>query len=93
LLKQIDSQTEAVVVEFEKGFGKASTKGGKFDIRKKKKRNNWHRGRRYVDYDQEEQEEQDEEEQTDEQDKEEEEEEDMTATYLMSNIFEMRKLD
>lgn len=88
MLKQIDSQAEAVVVEFEKGFGKASTKGGKFDIRKKKKRNNWHRGRRYVDY---EQEEQDEEEQTDEQDK--EEEEDMTATYLMSNVFEMRKLD
>ncbi|KAI8881453.1 hypothetical protein K501DRAFT_334704 [Backusella circina FSU 941] len=87
LLKQIDPQAETVVVEFEKGFGKASTKGGKFDIRKKKKRNNWYRGRRYANYEDEDEEEV-EEEQTDEQDKEEE-----PATVLMMNIFEMRKLN
>ena len=62
--------------EYLPGFGKATTKGGKFDIKKKKKR--------YDDWYQEEYDEEEEEE--------EEVEEASWATFAVSDIFALRNM-
>ncbi|GAA5795694.1 hypothetical protein EDC94DRAFT_690666 [Helicostylum pulchrum] len=76
ILKQIDTENGQVKFEFLPGYGKATTKGGKFDNKKNRKRyDDW--------YDQQQQHDDDDEE-------EEEEEEENEATFEMTDIFEMR---